>query len=50
MEKKYTAQEAYEKLNDKMKQFIGRLEQKGVQIIEKDVKISFNNDSWRKEK
>ena len=27
---------------------MGILQQKGVQIIEKDVKISFNNDSWIK--
>lgn len=46
VEKKYTTQEAYEKLNDKMNQFIGILEQKGVQIIEKDVKISINEKGW----
>ncbi len=46
LEKKYTKDEAVSELNKKMNQFIGILQEKGVQIIEKDVKISFNKDSW----
>ena len=46
LEKKYTQEEAANVLEEKRTQFIGILQQKGVQIIEKDVKISFNNDSW----
>ena len=48
LEKKYSQEQAVEVLEEKTVQFIGILQQKGVQIIEKDVKISFNNDSWIK--
>ena len=45
LEKKYSQEEAVDVLEEKTVQFMGILQQKGVQIIEKDVKISFNNDS-----
>ena len=46
IEKKYSIEQAEAKLNDKLEQFINSLERKGVQIIEKDVKISINEEGW----
>jgi len=48
LEKKYSKEDAERLLNGQLEQFISSLEEKGVQIIEKDVKISSNNDSWIK--
>ena len=48
MEKKYTREQAEDELNMKLEQFINSLQEKGVQIIEKDVKISMDNNSWIK--
>ncbi|MGN0166843.1 MAG: sporulation protein YqfD [Acetatifactor sp.] len=42
----YTLEEARNKLNEKLIAFIASLEEKGVQIIEKDVKIDTNSGSW----
>ena len=46
LEKKYTPEQAEDRLTEKLEQFISSLQEKGVQIIEKDVKISNNNNSW----
>ena len=46
LEKKYAREQAEKELNKKLEQFISSLQEKGVQIIEKDVKISMTNDSW----
>ena len=48
LEKKYSKEEAERLLSAQLEQFISSLEEKGVQIIEKDVKISSDNDSWIK--
>ena len=48
LEKKYTREQAEDELNMKLEQFINSLQEKGVQIIEKDVKISMDNNSWIK--
>ncbi len=42
----YTLDEAKVLLNKKISQYIESLEEKGVQIIEKDVKMDMNGDSW----
>ncbi len=46
VEYKYTAEEAKDHLNQKLMDFLAELEEKGVQIIEKDVKIETDNDAW----
>ena len=46
VEYKYTAEEAKAHLNQKLMDFLAELEEKGVQIIEKDVKIETGNDVW----
>jgi similar to stage IV sporulation protein len=46
VEYKYTAEEAKDHLNQKLMDFLAELEEKGVQIIEKDVKIETGNDAW----
>ncbi len=46
VEYEYTLDEAKELLNEKISEYIESLEEKGVQIIEKDVKIETNGDSW----
>lgn len=46
VEYKYTAEEAKVHLNQKLMDFLAELEEKGVQIIEKDVKIETGNDVW----
>ncbi len=46
VEYKYTAEEAKDHLNQKLMDFLTDLEEKGVQIIEKDVKIETGNDAW----
>lgn len=46
VEYEYTLEEAKDRLNEKLSTFITTLEQKGVQIIEKDVKIDTNSSSW----
>ncbi len=46
VEYKYTAEEAKAHLNQKLMDFLAELEEKGVQIIEKDVKIETGNDAW----
>ncbi len=46
LEQKYTREQAENCLNEKLEQFLNSLREKGVQIIEKDVKISNNSDSW----
>jgi len=46
VEYEYTWEEAKTLLNQKIFSFIERLEQKGVQIIEKDVKIDTYDDRW----
>lgn len=45
-EEKYTEEQAEELLSGKLSEFLKALQEKGVQIIEKDVKISGNEDSW----
>ncbi|MCM1063395.1 MAG: sporulation protein YqfD [Eubacterium sp.] len=42
----YTLEEAKTLLNEKISEYIESLEEKGVQIIEKDVRIDMNGDSW----
>lgn len=42
----YTREEAEALLNQKLMDFLADLEEKGVQIIEKDVKIETGNDAW----
>lgn len=46
VEYSYTAQEAQEVLNQKLLDFLADLEEKGVQIIEKDVRIDKDDESW----
>lgn len=46
VEYEYTLEEAETLLNQKIIDFIANLEEKGVQIIEKDVKIDTNSGSW----
>lgn len=46
VEYEYTLEEAKGKLKEKIIAFIESLEEKGVQIIEKNVKIDTNSDSW----
>ena len=46
VEHEYTLEQAEEILNEKLIQFIATLEEKGVQIIEKDVKIDTNGSGW----
>ena len=46
VEYEYTLEEAKELLSEKISEYIESLEEKGVQIIEKDVKIDANGDSW----
>ena len=46
VEYKYTTEEAKKLLNQKLMEFITSLEEKGVQIIEKNVKIETGEDSW----
>ena len=46
VEEKYTDEEAKEILNKKYKKIISTLEEKGVQIIGKDVKIETNDSKW----
>ena len=42
----YSQEEAEEQLNEKLIAFLANLEEKGVQIIEKDVKIELSGNSW----
>lgn len=46
VEHKYTLDEAEELLKQKIIAFLTSLEEKGVQIIEKDVKIDTDSNSW----
>ncbi len=46
VEYKYTAEEAKAHLNQKLMDFLAELEEKGVQIIEKDVRIETDSDAW----
>ena len=46
VEYKYTEEEAKAHLNQKLMDFLAELEEKGVQIIEKDVRIERNADVW----
>ncbi|MBQ9142158.1 MAG: sporulation protein YqfD [Lachnospiraceae bacterium] len=46
METLYTEEEAAKILQEKFLQFLATLSEKGVQIIEKDVKIVENDDVW----
>lgn len=46
VEYEYSLDEAREQLNEKLLAFLASLEEKGVQIIEKDVKIDTNDSSW----
>ena len=46
MEYTYTLEEAKEILNQKLMEFIASLEEKGVQIIEKNVKIEKSDTEW----
>ena len=46
VEYKYTLQEAKDILNEKIILFLTSLEEKGVQIIEKNVKIDTDNEGW----
>ena len=46
MESLYTEKEATELLQEKFLQFLDTLSEKGVQIIQKDVKIVKDNDVW----
>ena len=46
VEHEYTLEQAEEILNENLIQFIATLEEKGVQIIEKDVKIDTNGSGW----
>ncbi len=46
VEYSYSQEEAGEKLNQKINTFLETLEGKGVQIIEKDVKIEASGNSW----
>ena len=46
VEYRYSSEEAEEALNQKIIAFLKSLEEKGVQIIEKDVKIDTSGDAW----
>lgn len=46
VEYRHSLEEAKMLLNQKLMDFLTDLEEKGVQIIEKDVRIDTNNDSW----
>ncbi len=46
MEYTYTLEEAKEILNQKLMEFIASLEEKGVQIIEKNVRIEKSDTEW----
>ncbi len=46
VEYRYTKEEAKKLLNQKLMDFIASLEEKGVQIIEKNVKIDTSDNSW----
>ncbi len=46
VEHRYTDEEAKVLLNEKIMTFIANLQEKGVQIIEKDVKIGVDGQSW----
>lgn len=46
VEYKYSKEEAEEQLKEKLITFLASLEEKGVQIIEKDVKIELSGTSW----
>ena len=46
VEYEYTLDQAEEELNKKLNIFLTSLEEKGVQIIEKDVKIDTSGNSW----
>lgn len=46
MEYKYTEEEAKAHLNQKLMDFLAELEEKGVQIIEKNVRIEKGSDAW----
>lgn len=49
VEHTYTIEEAKAILNQKLRDFLITLEEKGVQIIEKDVRIETGSGSWRLE-
>ena len=46
MEYKYTDSQAKELLNQKINKFFSDLEEKGVHIIEKDVRIDNDSEQW----
>ena len=46
MEYEYTLEEARDLLNEKLRLFLTSLEEKGVQIIEKNVRIDTNDGMW----
>lgn len=46
VEHTYKLEEAKKLLNQKLRDFLKTLEEKGVQIIEKNVRIETNGDSW----
>lgn len=46
VEHEYTLEQAETMLTEKLRTFLASLEEKGVQIIEKDVKIDTNGGSW----
>ena len=46
VEHEYTLEQAETLLSEKLRTFLASLEEKGVQIIEKDVKIDTNGGSW----
>jgi similar to stage IV sporulation protein len=46
LEQKYTSEQVDSILNERLEQFLKSLQEKGVQIIEKDVKISNNSVSY----
>ena len=46
MEYKYTEEEARAHLNQKLMDFLAELEEKGVQIIEKNVRIEKGSEAW----
>ena len=46
VEHEYTLEQAEALLSEKLRTFLASLEEKGVQIIEKDVKIDTNGGSW----
>lgn len=46
VEHTYTIQEAKELLNQKLREFLTSLDEKGVQMIEKNVRIETNDNAW----